>query len=57
MRELLLRFIPLVIKMVSPQIRKGLEDWITQQEIEAKKTENDWDDYFVAALKFVLLGK
>lgn len=57
MKELLLRFIPLVLGVVSPQIRKCLEDFLNQMEAEAKKTANDWDDYLVAALKVILLGK
>lgn len=57
MKELLLRFLPLVLGVISPEIRKNLEIWLNNLEAEAKKTANEWDDYFVAALKIVLLGK
>lgn len=57
MKELLLRFIPLVLGVISPELRKNIETWLNNLEAEAKKTVNPWDDYFVAALKFVLLGK
>lgn len=57
MKELLFRMIPLVLGVISPELRKNLETWLNNLEAEAKKTPNDWDDYFVAALKIVLLGK
>jgi len=57
MKELVMRMLPLVLGAISPQLRKNLETWLNNLEAEAKKTENEWDDMFVAALKIVLLGK
>lgn len=56
MKELLIRFIPLVLNVISPELRKFLEEILNNMETKAKATANPWDDYFVAALRFVLLG-
>jgi len=57
MKELLLRLLPLILGVLSPEFRRQLETWLNNLEAEAKKTSNDWDDYFIAALKVILLGK
>ena len=57
MLELLLSFIPLVLSVISPELRKSLVTFLDNLEVEAKKTTNKWDDYLVAALKIILLGK
>jgi len=57
MDKWILLIITLIVPVVSPELRKMLTEWITQLEIQAKKTANKWDDVLVAMLKSVLLGK
>jgi len=57
MNNWILRLITMVVTVMSPELRKGLEDWLNQLEVQAKKTENPWDDILVAMLKTVLLNK
>lgn len=57
MKELLIRFIPLVLSVISPELRKFLEEMLNTMETKAKTTPNPWDDYFVAALRVILLGE
>lgn len=57
MNEWILRLITMVVTVMSPELRKGLEDWLNQLEVQAKKTSNAWDDILVGMLKTLLLGK
>ena len=57
MNEWILRLIGLVVNVASPELRKLIEQWLTNLESQAKKTANPWDDVLVAMLKTVLLGK
>lgn len=57
MLNLLVRFIPLVLDIVSPEIHKALWVFLDNLEAKAKETANPWDDYFVAALKTILRGQ
>ncbi|MBA7546028.1 hypothetical protein ES705_38411 [subsurface metagenome] len=57
MNEWLLRLIGMIVNVASPELRKVLEEWLTNLETQAKKTSNPWDDILVAMLKSLLLGK
>jgi len=57
MNEWILKLIGLIIGVASPELRKMLEQWITQLEQQAKATKNPWDDILVAMLKHLILGK
>lgn len=57
MNEWILRLIGLVITVASPELRKGLTEWLDNLETQAKKTANPWDDILVSLLKTLLLGK
>lgn len=57
MNDWIMRLFGLVVTVISPELRKGLEEWLTQLEERAKKTPNPWDDVFVGILKSVLLNK
>lgn len=57
MNEWLLKLIGLIFSVASPELRKGLEEWLTALEVQAKKTSNPWDDILVGLLKTLLLGK
>lgn len=53
----ILRLITLVVTVMSPELRKGLEDVINGLDAQAKKTANPWDDILVGLLKTVLFNK
>lgn len=57
MLQLLMRFLPLVLQVVSPQLRKDLVEALDALAVKAKATDNDWDDYLVAALRQILIGR
>lgn len=57
MNDWIMRLFGLVVTVISPELRKGLEEWLNQLEQRAKKTPNPWDDVFVGILKSVLLNK
>lgn len=57
MKEWFIRMLELMFTVISPALRKDIETWILQLEASAKKTENPWDDMFVAVLKSILLDK
>lgn len=57
MNEWIFRLIGLIIAVASPELRKGLEDWLNTLEKQAQATDNPWDDILVAMLRTILLGK
>lgn len=57
MNEWLLRIITMVVTVMSPELRKGLEDVVNGLETQAKKTANPWDDILVGLLKNLLFNK
>jgi len=57
MNEWIFRLIGLIIAVASPELRKGLEEWLNTLEKQAKATDNPWDDILVAMLRTILLGK
>lgn len=57
MNEWILRLIGMIFSVASPELRKGLEEWLDRLEAQAKKTSNPWDDILVGLLKQLLLGK
>lgn len=57
MNALLLRIIVLVVTMMSPALRIIIVEFLTRLEIEAKKTDNPWDDILVAILKILIVGE
>lgn len=46
-----------VVRQISPEIRKGMVEFVNKLEVEAKETVNPWDDIFVGIVKFVLVIK
>ncbi len=46
-----------VVKQISPEIRKGMIEFVLKMEEQAKATPNPWDDIFVGIVKFVLVIK
>ncbi len=46
-----------VVNHVSPEIRKGMVEFVLKMEEQAKATPNPWDDIFVGIVKFVLVIK
>lgn len=57
MNQWIFRLIGLIIAVASPELRKGLDEWLTTLEKQAAKTDNPWDDILVAMLRTILLGK
>lgn len=57
MNEWIFRLITMVVTVMSPELRKGLEVWLDKLETDAKKTANPWDDIIVGLLKTLLLNK
>jgi len=57
MNEWILKLIGMIFTVSSPELRKGLEQWLDNLEVQAKKTANPWDDVLVGLLKTLLLGK
>lgn len=54
MNKWLLQLITMVVTVMSPELRKGLEDVVNGLETQAKKTANPWDDILVGLLKTIL---
>jgi len=46
-----------VVKQISPEIRKGMTEFVLKLEEQATATPNPWDDIFVGIVKFVLVIK
>ncbi|GAI93121.1 unnamed protein product [marine sediment metagenome] len=57
MNKWLLQLITMVVTVMSPELRKGLEVWLDKLEADAKKTANPWDDILVGLLKSMLFSK
>lgn len=57
MNKWLLQLITLIVTVMSPQLRKGLEDVINGLEEQAKSTDNPWDDILVGLLKTLLFNR
>lgn len=55
MNSFIINLLVAILANMSPIIRDGMIAWLKQLEVDAKKTENPWDDIFVSFLK-VLLG-
>jgi hypothetical protein len=57
MNVLLFRILLLVVTMLSPAVKVTLTGLINQLDADAKKTDNPWDDIFVAMLRTLVLGE
>lgn len=51
MTKLLVRLLPMILSVVSPEIKQALVEFLDLMEERAKKTANPWDDMLVALLK------
>lgn len=54
MNKLLEKLIPLLLTVMSPEIKKAVAQFVLQLEEQAAKTPNPWDDMFVAILKSII---
>ncbi len=54
MDKILARFIPLILSVISPEIKQLVADFVIQLEANAKKTPNPWDDMLVELLKVII---
>ena len=57
MNKWLLQLITMIVTVMSPELRKGLEDVVNGLETQAKETANPWDDILVGLLKTLLFNK
>ena len=57
MNKWLLQLITMVVTVMSPELRKGLDDVLNDLDAKAKKTANPWDDILVGLLKTILFSK
>lgn len=57
MNKWILQLITMIVTVMSPELRKGLEDVINGLDAQAKKTANPWDDILVGLLKTLLFNK
>lgn len=57
MNKWLLRIITMVVTVMSPELRIGLENVLNDLEAQAKKTANPWDDILVGLLRNLLFSK
>lgn len=51
MNKWIFNLITMVVTVMSPELRKGLESVVNELETQAKKTANPWDDILVGLLK------
>jgi len=54
MNKWLLQLVTMMLGVITPQLRKGLNDFILNLEKQAKETPNPWDDIFVGLLKTLM---
>jgi len=54
MNKLLEKLLPLILSVMSPEIKKAVAEFVLQLEQQAAKTPNPWDDMFVALLKGII---
>jgi len=54
MNKLLEKLLPLILTVMSPEIKKAIAQLVVNLDEQAKKTPNPWDDMFVAILKSII---
>ena len=54
MNRWLLDLLGMVLSVMTPELRTGIEAFVRRLESDAKKTPNPWDDIFVGVLKSIL---
>lgn len=52
--NLILLIIKQLLKVISPELRKLIEEWINNLEEQASQTPNPWDNILVGFLKVLL---
>lgn len=57
MSKFLLLIIPLMMDIITPEIRTGVDKWLTDMEKKADATPNPWDNMFTGFLRMVLSGR
>jgi len=54
MNNWIMMLVSQMLTVITPQLREGLKQLVTNLEKQAKETPNQWDDIFVGLLKSVL---
>lgn len=57
MENWMAKLLKTIVTQMSPTIRSALVNFVKMMEVDAKKTDNPWDDIGIGILKFVLLIK
>jgi len=54
MNKWLLQLVTMMLSVITPQLREGLNEFVLNLERQAAETPNPWDDIFVGLLKTLL---
>lgn len=54
MNKWLFDLLSMVLSVMTPELRMGIESFVKRLDADAKKTPNPWDDIFVGVLKSIL---
>ena len=54
MNKILAQLLPLILTVMTPEIKKLVVDFVKQLDEQTKKTSNPWDDMFVAIFKGII---
>ena len=54
MNKILAKLLPLILTVMSPEIKKAIIEFVNKLDEMAKKTPNKWDDIAVDILKSVI---
>lgn len=57
MNKWVLQLVTMMLSVITPQLREGLDSFVANLEAQAKETPNPWDDIFVGLLKSLLGSK
>jgi len=54
MNKIIEKLLPLILTVLSPEIKKAVVQLVISLDKQAKKTPNPWDDVFVDILKSIV---
>jgi len=54
MNKIIEKLLPLILTVLTPEIKKAVAQFVLQLDEQAKKTPNPWDDIFVDILKGII---
>jgi len=54
MNKILAKLLPVILTVVSPEIKKAIQEFASKLAVDAKKTPNPWDDVLAAILQSIV---